>query len=325
MKRREFITLIGCAAASWPIAAHAQQRMWRIGVLTLASSKDDGRALAAFVAGLHSHGYVEGKNLDIYYRHSDGDVKRLAALARELIALKPDVLLGAEPSPVSALKSVAPTMPIVCPLLTDAQVPELAASYARPGGNVTGIAATVEGLTGKLMELALEFVPGAVRVAFLSNPTGASMQFFAYSIEETARQRGVVLLTEEAATPDAIAPAFDRMVRQQAQAIIVPTNGLFRNEVGQIVELAATARLPTIFAKRDGVERGGLASYGVDQRANYRRAADYVDKILKGAKPGEMPIEFPTKVEMVVNMKTAKVLGLDVPLFLQQRADEVIE
>jgi ABC-type uncharacterized transport system substrate-binding protein len=239
VRRRQFMALLGGAAAAWPLAAYAQQRMWRIGVLTLASSKDDGRVLAAFVDGLHSHGYVEGKNLDIYYRYSDGDVKRLAALARELIVLKPDVLLGAEPSPVRA------------------------------------------------------------RVAFLSNPTGASMQFFAHSIEETARQRGVVLLTEEAATPDALAPAFDRMVRQQAQAIIVPTNGLFRNEVGQIVELAAAARLPTIFAKRDRVEGGGLASYGVDQRENYRRAADYVDKMLKGAKPGEMPIEFPTKVEMV--------------------------
>jgi putative ABC transport system substrate-binding protein len=327
MRRREFITIVAGAAVSWPQVVRAQQtdRVWRIGVLTLASSQDEQHVLAAFVDGLRSHGYLEGKNLDIFYRYSDGDVYRLTPLARELVALKPDVVLGAEPSPARVLKSIAPTLPIVCPVLTDAQVPELAASYGRPGGTVTGIAGTVEGLTGKLVELAQEFVPGAVRVGFLSNPTGASMQFFAHSVVEAARQRGVVLLTGEAATPDAITSSIESMVRQQAQAIIVPTNGLFRNEVGHIVRLAVSVRLPTIFADRHGVEAGGLASYGTDLKESYRRAADYVDKILKGAKPGEMPIEFPTKIEMVINMKPAKALGLDVPLFMQQRADEVIE
>ena len=190
---------------------------------------------------------------------------------------------------------------------------------------MTGLAETVEGMTGKLIELVQEFVPGAVRVGFLSNPTGASMQFFARSSEEAARSRGILLLTEQAATPAELSPALGRLARQQAQAIIVPLNGLFRNEVAQIVQLAIATRLPTIFAQRHGAEAGGLASYGTDYKDNYRRAAGYVDKILKGAKPADMPIEFPTKIELVINLKTARTLGIDVPLFLQQRADEVIE
>ena len=327
MKRRELITLLGGAAVSWPAVARAQQGgpIKRVGFLTLLSLKDEEGVLAAFLDGLRSHGLIEGKNLKLDYRYSEGDVKRLTRLARELIALRPDVLVGGEPSPAKVLKSVAPTLPIVCPQLTDAQLSDLVASYARPGGTVTGLAQTVEGLTGKLIELVQEFVPGAVRVGFLANPTGASMQFFTRSTEEAARSRGILLLTEESATPDEISPALGRLARQQPQAIIVPLNGLFRNEVGQIVQLATASRLPTIFGEPYGPRAGGLASYGIDSKDNYRRAADYVDKILKGAKPADMPIEFPTKIELVINLKTAKTLGIDIPSFLQQRADDVIE
>ena len=205
------------------------------------------------------------------------------------------------------------------------KIPELAASYARPGGSVTGIASAVEGLTGKLIELSQEFVPRALRIGFLFNPTGASMQFYAQNVEDNARQRGIAFLTEQATRREDIGPAFDHLVERKAEAVIVPPNGLFRNEAANIAQLAVTAHLPTIFAERHGVEVGGLASYGIDQRETYRRAADYTVKILKGAKPADMPIEFPTKIELVINLKTAKSLGLDVPLFLQQRADEVIE
>jgi putative tryptophan/tyrosine transport system substrate-binding protein len=151
------------------------------------------------------------------------------------------------------------------------------------------------------------------------------MQYFAHTVEEAARGRGIMLLTEQAATADDLPPALGRFASQEAQAIIVPVNGLFRNEVARIVQLATAARLPTIFAEPHGPKAGGLASYGIDQKDNYRRAADYVDKILKGAKPADMPIEFPTRIELVINLKTAATLGIDVPLFLQQRADEVIE
>jgi hypothetical protein len=205
------------------------------------------------------------------------------------------------------------------------KIPELAASYARPGGSVTGIASAVEGLTGKLIELAQEFVPRALRIGFLFNPTGASMQFYAQNVEDNARQRGIAFLSEQATRREDLGPAFDRLVERKAEAVIVPQNGLFRNEAANIAQLAVTAHLPTIFAERHGVEVGGLASYGIDQRETFRRAADYIDRILKGAKPADMPIEFPTKIELVINLKTAKSLGLDVPLFLQQRADEVIE
>jgi putative tryptophan/tyrosine transport system substrate-binding protein len=327
MRRRDVLSLLGGAAMSWPRAAWTQQGgpVKRVGFLTLASSKDEEGVLAAFLDGLHGHGLIEGKNLKLDYRYSEGDVKRLTPLAQELIALRPDVLVGAEPSPAKVLKSVAPTLPIVCPQLTDAQLSDLVASYARPGANVTGLAQTVEGLTGKLIELVQEFVPGAVRVGFLSNPTGASMRFFAHSVEEAARGRGILLVTEEAATPNELPSALDRLARQEPQAIIVPVNGLFRNEVAQIVQLMTAARLPTIFAQPQGAKAGGLASYGIDLKDNYRRAADYVDKILKGAKPADMPIEFPTKIELVINLKTARTLRIDVPLFLQQRADEIIE
>jgi putative tryptophan/tyrosine transport system substrate-binding protein len=327
MRRREFIACLTGVATAWPLAARAQQGgpAKRVGYLSLLSSKEQEGVVSIFLDGLRSHGLVEGKNLNIYYRYSDGDVKRLTPLAQELIVLRPDVVVGAEPSPAKVLKKVAPALPIVCPLLTDAQLSELVASYARPGGNVTGLASTVEGLTGKLIELVQEFVPGVVRVGFLANPTGASMQYFTHTVEEAARGRGIMLLTEQATTPDDLSPAFGRFERQEAQAVIVPVNGLFRNEIARIVQLATTARLPTIFAEPHGPRAGGLASYGIDQKDNFRRAADYVDKILKGAKPADMPIEFPTKIELVINLKTARTLGIDVPVFLQQRADEVIE
>jgi ABC-type uncharacterized transport system substrate-binding protein len=327
MKRREFMTLLGGAVAVWPLAAGAQQpgARPRIGLLTLGSPQDGPLFIAAFVEGLRKLGYVEGQNIDIDYRYAAGDVQRLTPLAQELVARKPDVLVGNQPSAARALKNVAPILPIVCPALTDAMMPDLVTSYARPGGSVTGIAPSVEGLTGKLLELALEVVPGTERIGFLSNPTGASMQFFVQNIYAGARARGIVVLTEEAKTPDDLAPAFDRLANLKAQALIVPVNGLFQVQGAHIVQLALAARLPTIFAERYGVEVGGLASYGVDQSENFRHAAVYVDKILKGAKPGDLPIEFPSRIELVINLKTAKTLGLDIPLHIQQRADEVIE
>ena len=198
-------------------------------------------------------------------------------------------------------------------------------SYARPGGSVTGVATYVEGLAGKLLELALEAVPSSARIGFLANPTGASMALFRQQVEAVAHTRGVTVLTQQARTPDDIAPAFDGLVKQRAQAVIVPANGLFLAQNTHIVALALAARLPTIFAFTRDVEAGGLASYGVDSRENSRRTAVYVDKILKGAKPGDLPIEFPTKLVLVINLKTAKALGLTIPPTLLARADEVIE
>jgi ABC-type uncharacterized transport system substrate-binding protein len=301
MKRREFITLLGGAAGVWPLVARAQQpgRMQRIAVLTLLSPQRSPPFLAAFLDGLRRLGYVEGQNVIIDYRYAEGDVKRLKLLAQELVSLKPDVVLAAEPSPARAMKNVAPALPIVCVTLSDALMPELAASYAQPGGTVTGIALTVEGLTGKLVELIIETVPSLARIGFLSNPMGASMRFFAESVGASARARGIAVLVEEAATRDDLGPAIDHLAKQEVQALVVPANGLFWINRAQIVQIALRAHLPTICAAREYVEAGGLVSYGVDTKENYRHAAEYVGKILKGVKPGELPIQFPTKVELV--------------------------
>jgi ABC-type uncharacterized transport system substrate-binding protein len=270
-------------------------------------------------------GCAEGQNLDIDYRCAAGEVEQLKSLAQDLIALKPDMLVGSEPSAARALKSVAPTLPIVCLALTDALIADLIASYARPAGTVTGMAQSVEGVTGKLVEVALEIIPGAVRIGFLSNPAGASMRLFAQIVDTAAGARGIAVLTEHVSTAGQLAPAFDRFRRQGTQAVIVPANGLFRVQRAQLAQLALAARLPTISAERQYVEAGLLASYGVNEGENYRRAAGYVDRILKGAKPGDLPVEFPTRVELTINLRTAKALGVDLPPTFVTRADEVIE
>ena len=324
MKRRKFITLLGGAAAAWPLVVHGAGLRARIAVLSVNSVQDERKNIAAFVDGLSALGYVASQNIEIDYRYAEGDTTRLKPLAQELIALKPDVALANSPSPAIAIKSVAPNLPIVCPQISDFLVPSLVANYARPGGSVTGMAFTVEGVATKLLELALDAVPGSTRIGFLANPAGASMALWVQQVETAARVRGVTLLIQEARTPNDLTPAFDGLAKQRSQAVL-PANGLFQVERSRIIQLALAARLPTIMAFPQDVEVGGLASYGVDARENYRRAAAYVDKILKGAKPGDLPIEFPTKLMLAINLKTARALGLEVPLHLQQLADEVIE
>jgi putative tryptophan/tyrosine transport system substrate-binding protein len=319
LRRRQFITLLG-GAAVWPVAAGAADASPRLAFLGLGPQQN---VHLAFVDGLRRLGYAQGRNLDIDHRY--GDVEKLKPLAQELIALKPDILVADSSSAAIAFKSLAPTLPIVCLTLTDAGIPDLFASYARPGGNVTGMAQSVEGVTGKLVEVALEIIPGARRIGFLSNPRGASMSLFAQSVDVAARARGLAVLTEEAGAAGELASAFGRFGNQGVQAVIVPVNGLFFSEGRQIAQLALAARLPTVGAERRYIEAGVLASYGIDQRESYRRGASYVDRILKGAKPGDLPIEFPSRIELAVNLKTAKALGLDLPPSLVTRADEVIE
>jgi putative ABC transport system substrate-binding protein len=324
MRRRDFLAILGGAAAAWPAAARAAGQRPRVGVLTLLSRQDEEGRIAAFAAGLRALGYVEGQSVDVDYRYADGDTERLKALARELIALAPDVVYAGEPSAARAVKDASPSLPIVCPVLNDS-LADLFASYAKPGGSVTGLANAVEGMTGKQVEVALEVVPGASHIGLLVNPVGANRDYVQQQVAAAARGRGMPLSVEEAQTPDQLAGALDRLAKAHAQAVIVAPNAMFINQRRPIVQLALAARLPTIFQDRQDVAAGGLASYGVDEAENDRRAALFVDKVLKGARPGDLPIEFPTKFHLVINLKTARELGLTVPPTLLAIADEVIE
>jgi putative tryptophan/tyrosine transport system substrate-binding protein len=256
-------------------------------------------------------------------RKAPARTEQLSRLARELIALAPNAVYAGEPSAARAIKKAAPDLPIVCPVLTD-RLRDLFASYARPGGSVTGIASTIEDMNGKQVELALDVVPGADahRSSYQSDRREPGL-YDSASRSRYARPRQ--LLVEQARTPDELAPAFDRLTKGRAEAVIVAPNGMFINQRRSIVQLALAAGMPTIFQDRQDVEAGGLASYGVEQRENHRRSALFVDKILKGAKPGDLPIEFPTKLLLVVNLKTARALGIAIPPTVLGRADEVIE
>ena len=324
MRRRAFITLLSGAAA-WPLGARAADRYPRIGVLDINPAEYSAHNLAALRDGLRRLGYVEGRTVDIDYRAADGDTPRLTALAQELVQLKPDVVLAGNASPVMAVKRIAPALPIVCPAFGDSFVPSLAASFAHPGGNVTGIASNVEGLIGKLTELTLDVMPDTTRIGFLANPAGASMAHNEQQIRSAAQARGVEVRIEQARKLDDIDGALQQLSAAGVRAVIVPGNGLFNTAQKRIVERALAFRLPLVFPAREGVDAGGLASYGVNISENWRRAAIYIDKILKGAAPGDLPIEFATKIELVFNLKTAKALGLTIPLALLARADDVIE
>jgi putative ABC transport system substrate-binding protein len=240
------------------------------------------------------------------------------------MALAPDVIFAGEPSAARAAKALAPNLPIVCPVLGD-HLPDLFASYARPGGSVTGVAAEVEGVNAKLVELAHDALPGLMRVGLLVNPAGANRAMVEGQVDAAARARGMTTLIEEASQPDALASAVDRIAKAGAQVVIVQANGMFINQRNTILRQALAARLPTVFDDRRDVEAGGFLSYGVNQTEGSRHAATFVDRILKGAKPGDLPIEFSTKIQLVINLKTARALGLDVPPTLLARADEVIE
>jgi putative tryptophan/tyrosine transport system substrate-binding protein len=323
IRRRELLAALG-GAAMWPLVVRATGKRPRVAVLTLLSPEDRGGRTAAFVSGMRELGHIPGQTVDFDYRYAYGDTEQLRPLAQELIALAPDVIFAEEPSAARAVKALAPDLPIVCPVLSD-RLPDLFASYARPGGSVTGITGMVEDLNTKLVELAQEAIPGLKLIGLLVNPAGANRMLVTEQVEAGAHARGVTTLVEEARLPGELVPALDRMVKAGAQIVIVAPNGMFINQRETITGQALAAELPSIFAERQDVEAGGFMSYGVNETEGSHRAAAYVDKILKGAKPGDLPIEFATKIELVINLKTAKARRLSVPPSLLARADEVIE
>ena len=323
MDRRAFLATLGLLAA--PRAAGAQEpgRKPVIGFLGPRTRADAAPYLDAFLLGLREIGWVEGKNIFIEYRWAEGRSERLPDLASELVRLKVDVILAGPSSAAVAAKNATSTIPIVTTSAGDPGV-GLVASLARPGGNVTGLSFSVAMATfGKGLELLKEAVPKVRRVAILSNPANAS---HAVAIKEVAaRSVGVQLQLLEARDPKEFDVAFAAMARERAGALLVMADSTFGFYRTHLRDRAARARLPAMYGLREHPEAGGLMSYGADNRENFRRAATYVDKILKGAKPADLPVEQPTKFELVINLKTAQALGLTIPPSLLQRADQVID
>jgi putative ABC transport system substrate-binding protein len=332
MRRRDFITLLGGTVVAWPRAARAQQparAVQRIGVLMAYPEGDsEGQAqIAAFRDGLQKLGWMEGRNIRIDTRWvTTTDAELMQRFAKELVALQPDLLLTSNTPTTAALRQQTRTIPIVFATVGDPIGSGFVASFPRPGSNVTGFVTLELSLGGKWLELLKEIAPRVNRVAFLFNPATAT---FADSYLNPFKAAAASVAAEAIAAPVHDTSEFDTVIAAQAREpnsglIVMPDTFTVAHRV-EITSLAARYRLPAIYPFRLFAEVGGLLSYGIDLTDNFRRAAAYVDRILKGAKPSELPIETPVKFELVINLKTAKALGLDVSLFLQQRADAVIE
>jgi ABC-type uncharacterized transport system substrate-binding protein len=274
---------------------------------------------------LRDLGYIEGRDYALADRYADGDLARLPALAQELVRLVPDVIVAAPGSAVLAARQATASIPIVGVNMNDPVGMGLVANEARPGSNVTGVLVRVPGQAGKQLEIARDAVAGARRIGVLGNLEEASNVLQWRETESAAAKSGVALSLVEVHAADEIGPAFEKFASERAGVVIVLGQVTFVTMRRQIAAFALAARLPTVYSFREHVEDGGLISYGINLRANYRRAAFYVDRILKGEKPADLPVEFPTKVELVVNLATAKALGLTIPSSLLARADEVIE
>jgi len=328
MKRRDFIALLGGATVAWPLAARAQQptgRVYRIGWLSIGAEGQQLHLIKAFEDGLRSLGYRVGENVVIEYRFADGEVERLPELTADLVRLGVDVIVTGNASAVATMQATA-TIPIVVPNSVDPVGAGLVASLARPGGNVTGLTVDAGGeIISKRLELLKETLPNLSRVGILFNPDFEPNRSRLASIREAAQMLVLTLIPVEARGLDALEPAFTTMVREQARGFVVLGDSVLFNYRGQIGGMALGNRLPAISVAREYAEAGLLLTYGVDFRDIFRRTAVVLDKIFKGAKPADLPVEQPTKFEFVINLKTAKALGLDVPPSLLARADEVIE
>ncbi|MBR1127125.1 ABC transporter substrate-binding protein [Bradyrhizobium iriomotense] len=321
--------LIGSAAATWPFGARAQQPVrwrYRVGYLASASREQTLRNVGAFEAGLRSLGYRAGENVVIEYRFADGDMGRLAALATEVVGLGVDVIVsGTNATTVAAMKATR-TIPIVMANSAEPVSAGLVASLARPGGNVTGFSSEPgDEINGKRLEFLKDTLPNLSRVGILWNPDFAPNQDRLASLREAAQALGLTLVPAEARGPDMLEQAFATMVRERAQVLVVLSDGVLFNHRGLIGVMAVRNRLPAISAVREYAEAGFLLSYGTDLPDQFRRSAALVDKILKGAKPGDLPVERPTKYELVINLQTAKALGINMPPTVLTRADVVIE
>ena len=327
MRRREFVTLIGGAAAAWPLVTRAQSARRRplIGLLQVQSLTGSARYTSEFLRGMAELGYVEGRDIDLERRYAAGDLNRLPALANELVKLKPDVILTSTSAAALAFTQVPQSIPIVATTMVDPIGFGLATSEARPGGLVTGILISSDTLPGKQLALALEVVPGAAKVGVLMNALNPTTAVYWAGIEAAAATLSIKPVRIEVRASDDLNAAFKKFVDEQVGLLFVAQDSLLLSERARIATLAIAARLPTMYGLREHVEAGGLICYGFNVAENFRRAAMFVDKILKGANAGSLPIELPVRLDLLVNLKTAKSIGLVISESFLVRADEVIE
>jgi putative tryptophan/tyrosine transport system substrate-binding protein len=323
MQRRQFIALLGSAAAAWPLASHAQQpgKMWRIGYI----AHSYVRGLDALLSGLRELGYVEGQNIIIERRYAEGKAERFREFAEEMVRLKADIIIVITTPAALAAKNATTTIPIVFPTAIDPAGTGLISSLPRPGGNVTGGAILFAELSAKRLELLKEVVPRLSRTAVVWNAANPANALAWRETQGAARALGVALQSRDVKDPKDFEGAFAMMGQERPDALLVLEDALTLQYLNEIVDFAAQKRLPSMFAEKEGVERGGLMSYGPSLSEMMRRGATYVDKILKGAKPGDLPVEQATKFELAINLKTARALGLSIPTALLATADEVIE
>ena len=324
MRRREFIALFSGAAA-WPLAASAQQpKVWRIGLL--APAPPTPTMLSAFRDGLRERGYVEGQNLFIDERGSQGSsFEQNPDIAAELVRSKVDVIVAWTTPSVIAARRATSTIPIVMVGVGDPVGMGFVASLARPGGNITGVSNISSDLTSKQVELLIEIVPGMNHVGVVTNLKNPALALQLRETEKAIHALGLQFEVVEASVPDEFDRAFARLSADRVKGVVLLADPSLIEYGRRIAKLAQEARLPTVFQRRENVEAGGLLSYGPNLNGQFREVAFYVDKLLKGAKPADLPVQQPTKIELVINLKTAKALGLTVPPTLIARADEVIE
>jgi len=325
MNRREFITLLGGAAAAWPVAARAQQlgKLPTIGCLHGTTLSTGGQWVAAFVQRLRELGWIEGRTVAIEVRWAEGRSERFAEIAAEFVRLKVDVIVTAGP-PVFAVKQATSVIPIVFATVADPLDSGLVASLARPGGNVTGLSLTSPELASKRLELLREVIPDLRRLAIIANADYPPAVRELDEVDTAARPLGIETIALKIRQAADIAPAFEALQRR-AEALYVVGDSLTSANQVRINSFALAARLPTIHPNRERLETGGLVSYGPNFPSLYRRAGDFVDRILRGAKPADIPVEQPTKFDLVINLTTAKAIGLSIPESFLLRADEVIE
>jgi putative tryptophan/tyrosine transport system substrate-binding protein len=329
MERREFITLVGGAAVTWPLAARAQQDRVRLVGMLWPGREQDPRNLkrqAVFLDRLRKLGYIDGKTIQIHARYAGGVLDRLPGLARELVALKVDVIVAMTLQASMAAREATAGIPIVMVHAGNPVGAGLIESLARPGGNVTGTTSMMQDLGGKQLELLHKALPSARRVAFLSNPTHAAFTLARQDAADAARRLGLELVVVDVVAQQDFEPAFARIEQSQAEALLVGVEALIFTNREAVIAFAARRRLPAVYTLGDLVrDDGGMMSYSPDHNVHYPRAADYVDKILKGASPSELPVEQPVGFEMLLNLKTARALNLELPPSLIAVADEVIE